>query len=427
MDAALANYRQALAVKPDYDDAASNVLFALNFHPGYDAPAILRECRFWDEKFGRPLAHLIRPHTNDRSPDRRLRIGYLSPNFWAHSQAPFIYPLLREHDRREFEIYCYSDVVHADAVTAKLRGCAGVWRNCVGQSDQAVADMIRADAIDILVDLTMHMARGRPQVFARKPAPIQVAWLAYPGTTGLSAMDYRFTDAHLDPPGETDDGYVEKSVRLADTFACFDPNTLEPPGPLTPLPAERNGHITFGSLNNFFKVNVPLLKLWRRVLEAVPHSRFRLLAPEGSARRWVLETLPAEQVDFVSRQSRPGYLTELARIDICLDTLPYNGHTTTLDALWLGVPVVTRVGHTACGRAAASVLRNLGLAELIARDDDQFVTIAAGLAADLGRLSELRRTLRSRMSASVVLDAPRFAANVQAAYRRMWHEFAGAS
>jgi predicted O-linked N-acetylglucosamine transferase (SPINDLY family) len=332
-------------------------------------------------------------------------------------------PLLSSHDRERFEVHCYSSVSRLDAMTRRLKPLVDVWRNALGKSDAQLADRVRADGIDILVDLTMHMQRGRPLLFARKPAPIQIAWLAYPGTTGLSAIDYRLTDPHLDPPGQNDADYAEESIRLPDTFWCYDPLTDQPK--VNPPPTLENGRITFGCLNNFCKLNEPVLALWAKVLSAVNNSQLVLLAPQGSARLRVLHSFGALNIDrhriqFVPLQPRPQYLQTYHRIDIGLDTFPYNGHTTSLDSFWMGVPVVTLVGNTVVGRAGLSQLTNLGLPELIAGNPEQYVEIAAGLSGDLPRLAELRRTLRPQMQASPLMDAPRFARNIEAAYRQMW-------
>ena len=246
-----------------------------------------------------------------------------------------------------------------DALTERLRGYADVWRSTVGLSDQQLADMIRSDQIDILIDLKMHTANNRLLVFARKPAPVQVAWLGYPGTTGLSAIDYRLTDPYLDPPGLFDAFYAEESLRLPDTFWCYDPLTDQPP--VNALPAMENGVITFGCLNNFCKVNDGCLALWAQVLQAVPQSRLLLLAPRGQAREHVLarlqqEGIAAPRVEFADRQPRLEYLKLYHRIDLGLDPLPCNGHTTSLDAFWMGVPTLTLVGRRrrSDGRAGAS-------------------------------------------------------------------------
>jgi predicted O-linked N-acetylglucosamine transferase (SPINDLY family) len=275
------------------------------------------------------------------------------------------------------------------------------------------------------VDLTMHLAANRLLVFARKPAPVQVCWLAYPGSTGLNQIDYRFTDPYLDPPGTDESVYSEKTVRLPDSFWCYD--SIEGRDiPINPLPATENGFVTFGSLNNFCKVNDALLDLWAQVMRLVPGSRLLLLAPESSARKWVTDRVSQAGIDpqrivFVPRQSRQKYLEEYHKIDICLDSYPVTGHTTSLDCFWMGVPVVTLVGDTPFPRAGWCQLSNLGLKELAATNPDQFVQIAMDLAHDLPRLQSLRSTLRPRMERSPLMDALRFARNVEAAYRKMWH------
>jgi protein O-GlcNAc transferase len=428
---AAASYRKALELKPDFAQAHSNLLYALVFSPGCDAQTLYEEHRRWDQQHAAPLAQFIQPHGNDRSPDRRLKIGYVSPDFHNHCQALFTLPLFSCHNHENFEIVCYADVVRPDAITQRLRSCADNWRNIVGLGDEEVAAAIRSDGIDILVDLTMHMSRNRLRVFARKPAPVQVCWLAYPGTTGLSAMDYRITDPYLDPPMlqiHGDGPYSEESIRLPDCFWCFDP--LDNETAVSPLPAEKNGYISFGCLNNFCKVNPQVLKIWAGVLTAVEGSRLTILAPEGMHRRQALDLLAAEgvaseRITFVAQRPRPRYLAEYHGIDIGLDTVPYNGHTTSLDSFWMGVPVVTLVGRTVVGRAGVCQLMNLGLPELIAESPEQYVRIAAELARDLSRLSALRAALRDRLRASPLMNAPRFARNIEAAYREMWRRWCG--
>lgn len=426
LDEAIASYRRALELNPDFVEIHSNLLYTLIFHPGYSSADIYAEHRKWNQRFGEPLARLIQPHLNDKSPDRRLRIGYMSPDFRNHAESFFTVPLLSAHDHQNFEIVCYSDVINPDAITTRIRSYADVWKNIAGLNHDAVAQLVRDDGIDILVDLTMHMARNRQLVFARKPAPVQVCWLAYQGTTGLTAIDYRLTDAFLDPPDQPDDHYSEESVRLPDAFWVYDPLTTEPA--VTPVPALTNGHITFGCLNNFCKVNADVLKLWARVLKSVPDSQLVLLTGEGSHRQHTLDVLQQagvgpERVRFVGKLPRPQYLELCQQIDIGLDTFPYTGQTTSLDAFWLGVPVVTLVGETVVARAGLSLLENLGLPELIAHDADEYVRIAQELSEDLPRLQEFRQTLRSRLEASSLMDAPRFARNVETAYRQMWRRY----
>jgi len=281
LDEAIATMRAAGTLGAD-PVSHSNLIFFLPFHAGSDAQSILDEGREWDRLHGRSVAGEIRPHDRDRSPERRLRIGYVSPDFRNHCQSFFTLPLLSHHDREQFEVFVYSSVRRPDALTARLVPHADRWRAVVWADDAAAAEVIRADRIDILVDLTMHMADARPLLFARKPAPVQVCWLAYPGTTGLAAMDYRLTDANIDPPDGDVSVYSERTIRLPDTFWCYDPLASGPA--VGPLPARANGRITFACLNNFMKVSTEVLALWARVLRAVSGSRLVLSAPEGGAR-----------------------------------------------------------------------------------------------------------------------------------------------
>jgi predicted O-linked N-acetylglucosamine transferase (SPINDLY family) len=420
---AIATYDASLKQRPDDMAVASNRLFALHFAPQWTAEEILREHQAWDQQFAHNVPRFGHVDRNVAS-SGRLRVGYVSPNFREHCQAMYTVPLLEAHDRQRVEMFCYSDVAHPDAITARLKNSADVWRSTASMSDDALAKLIHADRIDVLVDLTMRMCGGRPLLFARKPAPVSVTWLAYPGTSGLAAMDYRLTDPYLDPPGMHEDWYCEKSIRLPDTFWCYDPRAVGDSPEAGPLPAMSAGHITFGCLNNFCKVNEGTIGLWSRVLLAAPRSRLRLLAPDGLARQWamkefILHGVDSGRVDFVPRQRHWEYMNEFCRIDLGLDTLPYNGHTTSLDSFWMGVPIVTRIGATVVGRAGYSQLSNLGLTQLAAKSDDEFVKIAVELAGDLPRLSQLRRNLRPRMLASPLMDARRFARNMEAAYRRM--------
>jgi protein O-GlcNAc transferase len=428
MEQAIASYQRAMNLSPDDAGIHSNMVYALGFDPNYTSAAILQEAARWDDLHGKPLRSSIKPQTNDRDPNRRLHIGYVSPDFRSHCLSLFMVPLFSSHHRERFEFYGYSSAIRPDAVTQRIQQHFDVWRSVFDRSDSQLADIIRADGIDILVDLTMHMPRGRPLLFARKPAPIQVAWLAYPGTTGLSAIDYRLTDPYLDPPGQNDSDYSEISVRLPDTFWCYDPLCGEPA--VNRMPAFDNGHVTFGCLNNYCKVNEQVLALWAKVLAELRDSQLLILTPEGHARQCTLDTLASFNIDrrriqFVPFRPRLQYLQTYHRIDIGLDTFPYNGHTTSLDSYWMGVPVVTLMGQTVVGRAGWCHLSNLGLQELAAQTSEQFIEIAIKLAKDLPRLSQLRSTLRERLQKSPLMDAPRFAQNMEAAYRHMWKSWCG--
>jgi protein O-GlcNAc transferase len=419
--AALACNRQALALDPSSHAALSNVMFLLAF-TSEDPAAVRAEGRRFNEVFAKPLHREARRPAQDRTCGRRLRIGYVSPDFREHCQSLFTLPLLENHDHAAFEIVCYSSVKRPDAITQRIVACADQFREVTALDDEALAGLVRKDGIDILVDLTMHMGNGRPLLFARRPAPLQVAWLAYPGTTGLEAIDYRISDPRLDPAG-TESSYCERTIRLPDAFWCYSPLVSLPPP--NPLPALRRGHITFGCLNNPCKLTDQTLRLWASVLAAVPDSRLLLLAPGGSYRTQLLERarscgLDIRQIEFVGYRPRLEYLCSYGDIDLVLDTYPYNGHTTSLDSLWMGVPVVTRVGATAVGRGGLSQLYQLGLTELASNTDAGFAERALGLVQDLPRLAALRSELRARLENSPLMDGPRFAGNMEAAYRHMW-------
>jgi predicted O-linked N-acetylglucosamine transferase (SPINDLY family) len=421
---AIASYRDAMALRPDHAPYHSELLFHLHFDPAYDTRAVLAEAREWERAHASLSCAQATPR--DRDPNRRLRIGYVSPNFRHHCQAFFMMPLLEQHDHERFEIVCYSDVARPDDWTRRLFGHADEVHAVAGVSDDDLADRIAADRIDILVDLTMHMAQGRLAMFARKPAPLQVCWLAYPGTTGLSAIDYRVTDPYLSPPGSDEDAYAERPLHLPDTFWCYHPLTDEPR--VAPLPARRRGHVNFGSLNNLLKVGEATVALWARVLREVGGSTMTLMSPIGDARERMAMLFEAhgiarERLEFVEYRPHLPYLATYDSIDVCLDTSPYNGHTTSLDAFWMGVPVVTLVGSTIVGRAGLSQAMNLGLPELVARTPDEFAKIAVALAMDSNRLGELRASLRARIEASPLMDAPRFARNLEAAYRSIWRRW----
>jgi len=421
LDEAIECFRRAITLDPANAEAHSNLAYALSFRET-DGRAVLDECLRWNARHAASQIECLPP---DRSSHRRLRIGYVSPDFRDHCQSLFTIPLMSHHDRAAFEIFCYSSVERPDGYTTRIAGYAGHWREVRRLDDADLCDVIRGDGIDVLVDLTMHMANGRPLVFARKPAPVQVAWLAYPGTTGIAAMDYRLSDPRLDPP-EFENHYSERTVRLPDSFWCYDPLTQE--ALVNPLPAASRGHLTFGCLNNPCKLTDHTLRLFGMVMRAVPHARLLLMAPAGSYRQGLLERLTVfgvagERVDFVPYRPRAEYLRSYHEIDIGLDTFPYNGHTTSLDALWMGVPVVTRVGRTCVGRGGLSQLFQLDLHELAAESDDAFAAAVLELASDLPRLARLRQELRPRLERSPLMDGKRFAKNIEGIYREIFRRY----
>ena len=424
LDESIACCARAMQADPANAAAHSALIFAMQFSPRVSATELLDEQRRWNLKHAVPLKSLQKPHSNAPMPDRRLRIGYVSPDFNDHVQSFFTIPLLSHHDPQQVMVTAYSAAARPSAMTERMRGLCHSWRDIGSMSYDQAAELVRSDEIDILVDLTMHMANNRLTLFARKPAPIQVTWLAYPGSTGLDAIDYRFTDPYLDPPdGSQDSRYAEKTIRLPETFWCYDPLSADPP--VNALPALTNGSVTFGCLNNFCKANESVLHLWAQLLASLPISRLLILAPTQSAENRVRHIMSSHAVDSSRIQCtrflpRAEYLKLYHKIDIALDTVPYNGHTTSLDALWMGVPVVTLVGTTVVGRAGLSQLSNLRLTELVAWNAKQYVQIASDLAQDLPRLSGLRAALRDRMRMCALMDGPSFARDVEAAYREMW-------
>lgn len=355
LDEAIACWRRALELSPSSAETHSNLLCALLYHPDYDARTIFEEHRRWNEQHAVPLAGSMRPHHNDRSPERRLRIGYVSPDFYGHPVGRFILPVLESHDHTGFEIFCYASVTMPDGVTDRCRTAADVWRNTPGQSDEEFAELVREDRIDVLVDLTMHTAGSRLLAFARRPAPVQVCYLAYCGTTGLDAMDYRLTDPYLDPPDAERRLSSEEPWRLPETYWCYWPVVSMPsPGE---LPALGAGHVTFGCLNNFCKLNEPLLEVWARLLRAMPTSRMLLHVPAGRARDRVRALLgergvQAERLTLVERVAFLDYMAAYRGIDVGLDPFPHGGGTTTCEALWMGVPVVSLAGQVPSGAGA---------------------------------------------------------------------------
>jgi protein O-GlcNAc transferase len=426
LDEAIAELRQAIALKPDFADAHSNLVFALHYHAGFDAKTVAEEHFRWGRQHARPLSRFMQPHGNSRDPDRRLRIAYVSADFREHSVSFFLLPLFAQHDRGVNQIICYSDVRNEDAITNQLRACADEWHKTAGFTDERLADKIRQDQIDILIDLAGHTSRNRLRVFARKPAPVQVSYLGYPGTTGLAEIDYRLSDSLADPTGTTESLHAEKLWRLPVCNWCYGAPPNAPPA----RSSRADAPVCFGTFNNFLKASPAVMEMWAAILKAAPSSRLIIKSGgllEPSAGRRVIEffTSRGVQPDRLDlRGVDPDFRSHLDaynQMDIALDTFPYHGTTTTCEALWMGVPVVTLAGPSHVSRVGVSLLSAVGLPELIAHTPQQYVQIAVALASDLPRLAELRRTLRDRMRASPLMDAPRFARDIEAAYRQLWH------
>ena len=427
LDEALELFRRGSELNPDDIDQQSNFLYTLSYKPHPN----VREIFNWHKQFGQRHERAIAPmpprtRIDGARANQRLRIGYVSADFRQHAVAHFIEPVLAAHDSKRFEIFCYYNYPAADAVTGRFEKLTHHWRVIANRSDEDVANMIRADGIDIMVDLAGHTPLNRLRVFARKPAPVQASWIGYSSTTGLTRMDYRITDTISDPIGVTDDLYTEKLVRLPDTFSCFQPLANSPD--VGVLPSTQSGHVTFGSFNNFIKMTQEVLQTWARILQRVPTSMLLLKYRSFEAQKIRALVLAAfakhgvqpARIHFLGSDDYHTHLRAYHQVDIALDTFPHNGDTTTCDALWMGVPVVVNTGVNHVGLMGASRLRSVGLEDLVARDNDHYVDIACALANDVPRLEKLRATLRETMKASPLTDAPRFTRNLEAAYENMW-------
>ena len=431
---AAASFRQVLAIDPGHADAHSNLLLTCNYLQQQQTDSLYRESVRYDEQHARRLLPPDLSFDNQRDVDKVLKIGYVSPDFRSHSVAHFIIRLLGSHDRNRFEIFCYASVAQPDGVTEILHKQADHWRSIAGIPDDAVAEQIRRDGIDILVDLAGHTSGNRLPVFARKPAPVQVTWLGYPATTGLSAMDYRLTDAIADPPGEADELHTEKLVRLTDGFLCYQTD-IEMSQQTSP-PCIDRGYVTFGNFNTYTKTSPETLRTWAQVMARLPDARLvlksRALSDPGTRERctalFAEHGVAAERLDMLDWVlSRQAHLDTYAGIDIALDPFPYNGTTTTFEALHMGVPVMTLRGNQHAGRVGSSIMQHAGLAELIAESPDEYIDKVVALAQDPQRLAGYRQSLPEQIKGSVLTDVGRFTQSLENAYRDMWQNWCAQS
>jgi protein O-GlcNAc transferase len=479
---ALAKYREALAIQPDLAKAQSNVLFCLNYHPDADPDQVFQEhCRWGREQLAvardrgtgvrgqesgvrgqesdkQPRAGTSTPTdtdnwqlTTDNKPDseRRLRVGYISPDLRFHPLTRYIEPVLAHHDPAQVEVFCYAEVAQPDAVTHRLQQLAPAWRSTYRLTNSQVADRIRQDRIDILVDLAGHTAENRLGVLAYKPTPIQVTWLGYMNTTGLTTVDYRLTDEVLDPKSGVrcpvsgvksvssdsgrrtpDSGRVfdtEELYRLPSGMCCFAPPADAPD--VSQLPALRRGYLTFGSLNGPFKLNSRVFDLWSRVLHALPTARLLMFhdfvvgtGQDRLHRIFAERGIGADRLDLRKGSCTPGYLGVYSEIDVSLDPFPCTGGVTTCESLWMGVPVVSLCGVRPAGRNSAALLSRVGLNEWAVDTQEEYVALAASLAGKLDELAKLRAELRDQMQ-KTLCDARRFTRELEDAYRNMWRRW----
>jgi predicted O-linked N-acetylglucosamine transferase (SPINDLY family) len=420
-------YRKAVELAPAAAQWHSNLLMVMHYLPEVDPPAMFAAHQAFGQKFA---SKTRQKHPNRRDKNRRLRIGYVSPDFRQHSVGYFIDAAIEKFDRNAFEVVCYSDVAQPDAMTRRMQSRASAWRAIRGLSHEAVEQLIRRDQIDILIDLAGHSGTNRLPVFAHKPAPVQVTYLGYPDTTGLSAIDHRITDSRADPPdGDADQFNVEELHRLDPCAWCFRPHEPYPP---LPPPRGDDHPITFGTFSAISKINDALIAIWGEILRELPHARFCIKAgalaqPEVADRiraKFQSHGIAPERLDLLGQHlDATKHLSMYDRLDIALDTFPYHGTTTTCEAMWMGVPVVTLAGQTHAGRVGVSLLGILGLDDLIAPNRQAYVRIAIELARDPQRLASLRQSLRPRMLTSPLMNGYDFVRRLESAYCLMWGQW----
>jgi predicted O-linked N-acetylglucosamine transferase (SPINDLY family) len=426
---AMAAFRRALEIDPGYAAAHSNLLMCLHYADSVSPADLHAEAVAFGRRHG--AAGCMAPHDNPRDPDRRLRIGYVSADFRSHPVGYFLARALAAHDHATAEVYCYASQSAEDAMTARLRGHADAWRGILGLPDADAAALIRRDAIDILVDLGGHTANNRLPLFALRPAPVQATWLGYFDTTGLAEIDVILADRFVVPEGE-EDRFTETVWRLPDIYLCYAPHEIDV-NPAPP-PALADGCVTFGCFNNHAKITAGTVRLWAALLRRVAGARLflknRSLADAATAdalaSAFAAQGVARERLILEGHSPLPDLLAAYHRVDIALDPFPFAGGTTTAEALWMGVPVVTLRGDRWVGRMSAGMLTTVGLADLVAADAEGYVRIAAALAADLPRLTALHAGLRRMLLDSPFCDGTRFARALEAACRGMWRRWCGA-
>ncbi|RXH81461.1 hypothetical protein DVH24_034882 [Malus domestica] len=429
---AIGAYEECLKIDPDSRNAGQNRLLAMNYiNEGLDDKLFVAH-RDWGRRFMR-LYPQYTSWDNPKDPERPLVIGYVSPDYFTHSVSYFIEAPLAHHEYTKYKVVVYSAVVKADAKTIRFREKVlkkgGIWRDIYGIDEKKVASIIREDKVDILVELTGHTANNKLGTMACRPSPVQVTWIGYPNTTGLPAIDYRITDSLADPP-DSKQKHVEELVRLPDCFLCYTPSPEA--GPVMPTPALSNGFVTFGSFNNLAKITPKVLQVWARILSAIPNSRLVVKCKPfscDSVRERFLSTLEQLGLEPLRVDLLPlillnyDHMQAYSLMDISLDTFPYAGTTTTCESLYMGVPCVTMAGSVHAHNVGVSILSKVGLGNLIAKSEDEYVQLAVQLASDITALSNLRMGLRDLMARSPVCDGPKFTFGLESAYRSMWHSY----
>lgn len=432
VDETINYFRQAVKASPEKSRVHSDLLLAMIYAESVSPEQLTEEAK----RFGRNIAKMYPEKTdfkNDKNKDRKIRIGYVSPDFRDHAIPYFLEPLLKHHDKEKFEIYAYSHTMIDNPIMERMKLSVDGWRDIRSMSIEESCNFIIEDNIDLLIDVTGHTAFNNLGIFASRAAPVQITWLGFPATTGLQTMDYRITDFYAEPPGMTEHLSTEKLWRLPHIFCVYmahenSPNVIDHP------PFEDNGYITFGCFNNFIKVRDSVIAAWSRILEQVPESKL-LLEIDGiddlKFLNKVQERLRRQKISLnrviIEPRARSNQFILYNKIDIALDPFPCVGGTTSMDTLWMGVPLVTLAGNHFASRMGVTILSNAGMPELIAQSVDEYVSIAVELAKNRDALKKMRYNLRDRFIKSPAMDQKSFTADMEDAYRGMWHKYCNSS
>jgi predicted O-linked N-acetylglucosamine transferase (SPINDLY family) len=427
LDSSINTLRKVLSLAPQETEAHSDLIFTMHYSPCTSPKAILDECAIWSDKFEQPKLLHNAPLMRDCVPDKKLKIGFVSPDFYQHSVGRLLVQLFASRDNSQYDIYCYSNSDFSDPITLKLQSHSNVWRSIKHLSDFPAANLIRADQIDILIDLSLHSGSNRLLIFPHRPAPIQMSYLGYPSTTGMKSIDYRISDRFIDPENEISHLYSEETLYIT-SYWCYSEPAIKIPVSVSTLPALKNNFITFGCLNNTSKISEPTIQCWIKLLKEIPNSRLLLYCPVSCHGKALIEKFGNGGVDksrivLIARQLFTKYLESYNQIDIALDPFPFGGGITTCDTLWMGVPVVSLRGKTAVGRGSASILSNIGMSDLIANSEEEYISIAKNLCRDLDALAAIRNDLREKLQQSPVMDGRKFAFELGQIFCQTWAKY----
>jgi len=400
------------------------MLLCLNYQPDCQAQKVFHEHKRWGDLHSQGNLATFKNH-NKADPGAKLRVGYVSPDFRMHSVGFFFEPVLRNHNTNKIETICYANVRKPDHFTDRLKSLAHIWRDISQMDDNQAADLIRHDRVNILVDLAGHTAGNRLLIFAKKPAPIQITWLGYPNTTGLKEIDYRFTDPYTDPLEKNSNFYTEKLIRLENSFFCFPPPLKNPN--ISPLPALKNGFITFGAFHDLAKISTNALNLWAKILLKIPYSKIIIQSKALTSKQTGLylinffksKGIDSSRVELTGYKIFKDYLKLHNKIDLMLDTFPWNGHTTSCHALWMGVPILTLAGETHASRLCTGLMSNIGLPEFSALSNKGYIEKAVELSKNIELLASIRKHLRKIIMSSKIWDGKLLTENIEDIYEKI--------